>query len=175
MKLTRGFALATVMALSASPVLAKAELEIEWQNPEEFRDVKPTSQSRKSFREQTFKKLEEYISELAEQLPDGQKLSMTVTDLDLAGEVWPASFVGYGHAGSEVRLVKSLYIPRMQFSYVLTDSYGKIIKQNEEVKIKDMAFQDRVNRTSRTDSLVYEKTMIKEWFADEFPELTAKK
>ncbi|MEP4888431.1 MAG: DUF3016 domain-containing protein [Aliiglaciecola sp.] len=154
---------------------AKADVEITWENPKEFRDVKPTLQSRTKFREQTFSHLEEYINELAEDLPDGQKLSITVTDLDLAGEVWPSAFVGMGTGGGEVRVVKQLDIPRMTFSYSLTDTNGVVLHSAEEVKLKDMTFMDNANFLSRNDSLRYEKKMIKEWFKDEFPDLIAKK
>ncbi len=152
---------------------AKATVEVEWKNPTEYRDVKPTSQSRSAFREQTFKKLEEYLSELAEALPDGQTLSMTVTNLDLAGEVWPASFVGLGHSASDVRLIKRLYIPRMEFSYSLKGADGEVV-QSKDVKLKDMSFQDRHNPFFTSETLRYEKNMLKEWFADEFPDLIAK-
>lgn len=157
-----------------SSAQAKAEVEITWENPKEYTDVKPTNQSRTRFREGVFKKLDEHFAELAERLPDGQKLLVTVTDLDLAGRVWPSSFVGLGSgAGSDVRLVKPIDIPRMEFSYTLIDADGNTVKQND-VKIKDMSFQDTIGLRSRNDALRYEKNMIKEWFDDEFPKLVAK-
>lgn len=165
--------LAAISVMFAGSALAKASVEIEWQNPEEYRDVKPVNQSRSSFREQTFKRLEEYINELAEKLPDGQVLTMTVTDLDLAGEVWPASFVGFGSGGNDVRLVKPIYIPRMAFSYTLKDKTGALLK-SDEVKIKDMSFQDRHNSFFTSEALRYEKEMLKDWFLDAFPEMIAR-
>ncbi|MDO6692926.1 DUF3016 domain-containing protein [Aliiglaciecola sp. 3_MG-2023] len=169
-------ALLAMVATTASCFsYAKADVEITWENPKEFRDVKPTLQSRTKFREQTFEDLEEYINKLAEDLPDGQKLTMTVSDLDLAGEVWPSSFVGMGTGGGEVRVVKQLDIPRMTFSYALTDASGTVLHSADEVKLKDMMFMDNANFLSKSDSLRYEKEMIKDWFKDEFPDLIAKK
>ena len=159
---------------NASQSLAKAEVEIVWENPKKFTDVKSANESRSKFREHTFAQLEKYINELAEELPEGQTLSMKVTDLDLAGQVWPASFVGLGHSGGDVRLVKSIDIPRMEFSYTLTDTDGSIIQQ-ADVNIKDMNFQHRHNPFFDSESLRYEKNMLKSWFKDEFPELIAKK
>lgn len=153
---------------------SKAEVEITWENPKEYTDVKPTNQSRTRFREGVFKKLDEHFVELAERLPDGQKLAITVTNLDLAGQVWPAAFVGLGSGGgSDVRLVKTIDIPRMSFSYILTDSAGVVLKK-DDVKIKDMAFQNSARSRFSNDSLRYEKNMIEEWFEDEFPKLVAK-
>ncbi|GAA0855315.1 DUF3016 domain-containing protein [Aliiglaciecola litoralis] len=163
---------AALMLVSAQSQ-AKAEVEVVWENPKEYRDVQPTMQSRAKFREQTFKQLEEYINELAESLPEGQKLSITVTNLDLAGQVWPSSFVGLGNSGNEVRVVKQIDIPRMSFSYTLTDAQGAVIQQADEVNLKDMSFQDRHNPFFRSENLRYEKNMLRIWFNDEFPELIA--
>ena len=171
-KLMLIFAASTLTLLSI-PSFAKAEVEITWENPEKYRDVRPTNESRKRFRENTFKKLDTYIADLAEQLPDGQKLQLTVTNLDLAGQVWPASFVGLGHGASDVRLIKSIDIPRMEFSYKLLDKTGQVV-QEAVVKLKDMSFQNRHNQFFGSESLRYEKNMLKDWFEDEFPKLIAK-
>ena len=167
--------IATVATTVSCFSYAKADVEITWENPKEFRDVKPTLQSRTKFREQSFSKLEEFITELAEDLPDGQKLTMTVTNLDLAGEVWPSSFVGMGNAGGEVRVVKQIDIPRMTFSYSLIDTKGKVLHSADEVNLKDMSFMDHSTIRFKNDSLKYEKKMIEDWFNDEFPDLIAKK
>lgn len=164
----------SALFFNVSQSMAKAEVEIVWENPKEYRDVQPTAQSRARFREQTFNNLEKYINELAEDLPEGQTLSMKVTNLDLAGAVWPASFVGFGHSSSDIRLVKSIDIPRMAFSYVLTDASG-IALQEGDVNIKDMNFQHRHNPFFNSETLRYEKNMLRQWFKDEFPELIAKK
>lgn len=165
--------IASSMSIVSVQGFCQADVDIVWEKPETFRDVKPTSQSRKSFREQTFNSLQEYMQKLAERLPDGQTLTMTVTNLDLAGQVWPASFVGLGMSGSDVRVVKSIDIPRMTFSYQLKDKQGVEIQQ-ADVDLKDMAFMDRANRMFSSENLRYEKNMLKNWFEDEFPQLTAK-
>lgn len=147
--------------------LAEAELEIEWEKPEKYSDVRSANQGRKSFQEITFKNIEAYLGELAEGLADHQKLVIKVTNLDLAGKILPASFAGLGHSGSDVRVVKNHDIPRMYFSYQLLDAAGVVIQQNE-VKLKDMAFLDSSTGFFESDSLRYEKSMLKRWFGDEF-------
>lgn len=159
--------------LSSTQAFSQAQVEVNWQNPEKYRDVRAANQSRKSFAEQTFKQLDEYLFELAERLPDGQKLLITVSNLDLAGEVWPASFVGLGHSGSDVRVIKSIDIPRIAFSYQLFDQTGGVLQEGQE-KLKDMAFQDRSNRFFDSEPLRYEKNMLLEWFQAEFPQDVAK-
>ena len=160
--------------LLTSQAQAAANVEVTWENPKEYTDVKPSNESRKHFRKRVFKQLDNHFVELAEKLPDGQTLQVTVTDLDLAGQVWPASFVGFGNSGSDVRLIKRIDIPRMTFSYKLLDADKNVIQESSEVKIKDMGFQDRLTSSFRDEPFRYEKQMIKDWFNDEFPELIAK-
>ena len=165
--------LASSMSLVSLQAVSKADVEINWQNPENYRDVTPTAQTRKSFREQVFSQLGEYMEKLAETLPDQQKLQITVTNLDLAGQVWPASFVGLGNSASDVRIIKNIDIPRISFSYSLQTNGNEVLKQGE-VELKDMAFMDRPSRFFDSDNLRYEKTMLKDWFEETFPVEVAK-
>lgn len=166
--------IAGVLGMTSSQVLARADVEIIWENPEDYTDVKAANESRKRFRERTIANLEKYILKLAEKLPDGQKLTMKVTDIDLAGQVWPASFVGLGAGGNDVRLIKSIDIPRMKFDYKLTDPSGRVLQQATDFKLKDMAFQDRFNPMFDSESLRYEKNMLKGWFEEEFEKYLVK-
>lgn len=162
------------MGLAASPCLvsAQANVEVTWKDPKSYTDIRPANESRKRFRERTFSDLEGYIVELAESLPEGQKLEIVVTDLDLAGQVWPAQFIG-GVGANDVRLVRRIDIPRMSFSYKLLAEDESVL-QEKDVELKDMAFQERFNPIFNSRRLRYEKNMLRDWFADEFPQLTAK-
>ena len=159
MKIAKLTSISTLLLASVgvSGVLQAAQVEVTWEEPK----------SRTRFRERTFKELDEFFTELAEKLPEDQKLSITVTGLDLAGQVWPASFVGMGQSAADVRIIKEIDIPRMSFSYVLSDSDNTVLK-SEDVKIKDMMFMNTVNRRLPSDNLVYEKNMIEDWFNDTF-------
>lgn len=165
--------LASSLLLCSTAVLSQAQVEITWEKPEDYRDVRPTSESRIKFREHTFAQIQEYLQKLAEKLPAEQKLMLNVTNLDLAGQVWPASFVGFGSSAADVRVIKSIDIPRMSFSYKLVDKAGTLIQEGD-VDLKDMAFMDRSNRFFSSENLRYEKNMLKDWFEDEFPALVAK-
>lgn len=148
-------------------VAAQEKVEIEWDKPEKYRDVRPSNESRKKFRETTFERINEYMNKLALALPENKRLLMKVSDLDLAGEVWPASYAGLGHGISDIRIIKNHYIPRINFSYQLMDESGQVLQQ-AEVKLKDMSFFDRSSHSFRSESLRYEKTMLKRWFNKEF-------
>jgi hypothetical protein len=171
--LTRLIISAVALGLS-SQVAAQAEVEIEWEKPEKYSDVRPSNEPRKRFREATFQHINEYMNKLALALPENQTLLMKVSDLDLAGQVWPASFVGFGHSASDVRIIKNIDIPRISFSYQLVDESGEVVQQ-AEVKLKDMSFLDRSNRFFKSESLRYEKSMLQRWFIKEFGTHIAKK
>ncbi|XOV79709.1 MAG: DUF3016 domain-containing protein [Aestuariibacter sp.] len=143
-------------------------ISVEWQDPKDFTDMKATNGHRQRFRENTMNELEEYLAKLAEDLPDGQTLKMVVTDVDLAGRVWPGRFVGFDSA-TDVRVVKRIDIPRMNFKYELLDANGDTIK-SDEIKLKDMGFQDSGITRHDHGSLRYEKRMLKRWFKREFDE-----
>ena len=173
MKILSGLIITAVTLGLSSQVLAQGNVEIEWDKPEKYRDVRPSNESRKRFRESTFKRINEYMNELASAFPDNKKLLIKVSDLDLAGEVWPASFIGLGHGMSDVRIIKNIHIPRMDFSYQLLDESGQVLQQ-AEVKLKDMSFLDRRSHSFKNEALRYEKSMLKRWFEHEFSEQFSK-
>jgi N-acetyl-beta-hexosaminidase len=174
MKILIGLIISAMTLGISSQVVAQTEVEVEWVKPEKYRDVRSSNESRKRFRENTFEHISEYMSKLALALPDNNKLLIKVSDLDLAGRVWPASFIGLGMGGADVRVVKSIDIPRINFSYQLLDTSGQVL-QEAEVELKDMSFLDRSNYSFRNEALRYEKNMLKRWFNQEFDSQIAKK
>ncbi len=170
--------ISSILIAASSSFVAHAESEkpdrvnIEWEDPKSYTDVRPSNQSRKRFRESTFNRIEKHLEKLALKLPDGQTLKMTVTDLDLAGHVWPGHIAGLDST-SEVRIIKRIDIPRVDFSYQLMDASGAVLKEGEE-KLKDMNFQEHGTNRFSDDALRYEKNMLTDWFKNTF-ELKQKK
>lgn len=147
----------SVLAAGA-PALA-AEVETTWQQPEKFTDIRPANDSRKRYQEQVLKQMDEVFASMAEKLPEDYKWQVTVTDLDLAGDV--DYFVG--GAGQALRVIKQIHSPAIQFNYVLRDKYGEEVASGEE-KLRDMGFMHGINSIHETESLHYEKQMLKDWF-----------
>lgn len=145
---------------------------VNWENPKEYTDMRPSNESRSRFLKRTLNQFDEIFAELGEQLPDGHTLDVLVTNVDLAGQVWPQQFVGLGHGGGDVRLIKNIDIPRMAFSYTLRNQ-GGVIKE-AEVNLKDMGFLDRAIRGFDSEPLRYEKRMLERWFDKEFSDQLAK-
>lgn len=151
-----------LLTFLSAPFSYAAEVNVEWVEPEKFRDVKPSDNvGRKKYRERTLEKFEEHFAELAAELPETQTLSLKFTDVDLAGDVkmW--------HGGRWIRVVKSPFAPMMEFSYSLTDESNIVLKEGEET-LRDLAFDMRSTRNTIERELVYEKHMFDKWFEETF-------
>jgi hypothetical protein len=143
-------------------------LTVTWGDYQTFTDVKPANGMRKAYAESTFKTLEEYMHKLAADLPQGHTLAMTITNLDLAGRVLPGSFTGLGlHSTDMIRVIKTIDIPRIEFTYEYKDANGIVLK-SDTVNLKDMSFMTGHNPLFSSDSLKYEKNMLRKWFKDTF-------
>jgi hypothetical protein len=133
------------------------QVKIKWQEPQSDVDVKGANESDKRFQKRVFRRLEQHLNQLAEDLPQGITLELLVSNVNLAGDV------RYNFAmNQEIRLVEHIYWPMMAFQYKVKS--GDSVVLEDEVKIKDMAFMDRIMLGSRRDFLSYEKRMLKDWF-----------
>ena len=146
-------------------IITVDNVSVVWGDYRDFTDIRSPNSSTKRFANHTFNRLTKYLAKLASDLPDGQRLQLSVTNLDLAGRVLPLSFAGLGNNMSEQRIIKRIDIPRMSFTYTLVDASGATLKQGE-VNLKDMNFMERHNPFFRSESLKYEKNMLREWLVD---------
>jgi len=148
------------IVVSLQSVAYAATSEITWTDYKKYRDIDPGNESRKHFRERTFKNFEKHFTKLARNLPEGQVLKIDVTDVDLAGDT---------HIGgiNRMRIVKELYFPRMNFSYQLVNVDGSEVVSGD-IKLKDMSFMMTSSLRYSHDSLGYEKKMLDGWFEESF-------
>lgn len=152
-------------AAVASP--AADRVTVNFDHPEKFTEVRDNSTDFENERgcERFLPFLKEYLEQRAGKLlPAGQKLTITFTDIDLAGDFEPWR----GMEFHDVRIVKDIYVPRMNFSFKVTDEAGQVVKEGEE-KLLDGAFQMRITGVSNSDPLRYEKDMLNDWLRKEFP------
>jgi len=95
-------------------------------------------------------------------LAPGQDMKIEVTGVDLAGEVRPV-----GRQMEMIRIVKPLYRPALDLRYTITQG-GQEVRQGE-AHMADPMFMDRANHYFDSEPLRYEKQMMDDWFAQEFP------
>lgn len=139
--------------------LPAADVSVKWQEPEKFTDIRPANDSRKGYRERVQRKFEEFFTEMAAKLPEGYVWDVTITDIDLAGDVDYFA----GGAGNALRVVKDIYSPAIRFEHALRDAHGETLLQGEE-KLRDMGFMQSLRSTHDSDEFRYEKQMLEDWF-----------
>jgi hypothetical protein len=149
---------APLALLAADIAKIPARTEVIFSDPSNFTDVKDRDLPSNNGRDEILGRIREFIVERAEKLlPPGQKLTVTFTDVDLAGEYEPWRGPQY----SDVRIVKAIYPPAFKFSYKITDGAGHVVKSGNE-DIRDLSFDLRLTM-DRQDSLRYEKDILGDW------------
>ena len=145
-------ALAGLLVLGAGA--ASAEVKVTYIESDKFADLPFSPWDR----EDVLKRLTEHFNKLGERLPQGQDLTLEVTDIDLAGREYPAP-----RSGRELRVMKGMADwPTMDLRYSLSQD-GKVLKEGS-VKLSDMSYMQRITRASDSDPMRYEKRMIADWF-----------
>lgn len=161
-------ALITLAGLAACQQLAgdaakpAGNVVVEFQAMDKFTDFtdEPWSNALRAedaaalFREATIKEARRHLTE-------GQTLKVTFTDVDLAGDDLPSANMGV-HA---VRIVKTLYPPRIKLTFTLTDATGAVLKQGER-SLVDYNFMERADITS-DGALRYDLRLLREWVRSE--------
>lgn len=140
-----------------------AHTEVVFLEPKNFTDVKDSLMATDAGRDATLADIKEYIVKGARRyLAPGQKLSVTITDVDLAGEYEP----WHGPRFDEVRIVRDLYPPRINLAFRLTNADGEVVKEGER-KLADLSFMMRLV-FDRNDPLRYEKNLLDDWLSEAF-------
>lgn len=154
---------AALVAVAATGLFAQDQPEqtqVRFLEPENFTDVRDGWASDFS-RDAYLSEFRDYIADRAENLlAPGQKLSVTFTDIDLAGDFEP----WHGPRFNDVRIVKDLYPPRMNLHFQLTDANGAVIKEGSR-QLRDLAFL--MKRGLSIDPLRYEKELLDSWLRSE--------
>lgn len=154
-----------VLASDSKPITAK-RITVIFSEPEKFTDVKQHDMDTDNERggEHYLPLLEEHIEEVGERLLlAGERLTITFTDIDLAGDFEPWR----GGQFMDVRIVKGIYVPRLKLTFSLAGEGGEILKDGER-ELVDLAYQMRITSGFRDDPLRYEKEMLRDWLRREF-------
>ncbi len=156
-------ALTLLLGSVASVNSSAGEVEVAWTNPENYTDARAPFAVLQDEPEDTFYNLEQHLARLSKKLPADYLLKLDVKDLDLAGEALQQNF----------RVVRDRFPPRIEFSYQLVDSAGKVLKQGDE-NIRDLAFLTNRPGRYQNEIYAYEKQMLDRWFKNTFAEHTSK-
>lgn len=156
--------MALLLAVRLGASDAAPRVTVAFFEPEKFTDVRDSGLFSDSGRSAYLEQLRDHLLEQAPRyLLEGQRLEITFTDIDLAGdfELWR------GPQYFDVRMVRDIYPPRLEFSFRLLDATGKGVKEARRTLL-DLAFQLRASGWSQHDPLRYEKSMLDDWLREEF-------
>ncbi|KKO45516.1 hypothetical protein WG68_10790 [Arsukibacterium ikkense] len=146
-----------------------AELEVNWQEPEKFTDIRAANDSRSRFQARVMRNFEKFFQEIANELPEGYSWQVTITDVDLAGEV---DFFATS-TGQPIRVIKEIHSPAIRFNHLLRDQYGEEVVGGEE-RFRDMGFMSRMSPRGNTPEFEFERVMLQDWFKKQLqPKITA--
>jgi hypothetical protein len=154
-------------AAFADAIPAPPAVEVIFDHPENFTDVKDRYEATDKGRDSILRDIRSFIVYTATKyyLPAGCHLAMTFTDIDLAGDFEPWR----GPQFDDIRIIKDIYPPAFKFSYRVTDASGAVVKQGQE-RIRDLAFQMRIV-IDREDPLRYEKDILHDWMRQTLSDL----
>jgi hypothetical protein len=140
-----------------------SRVSVAFTRPERFADVRgscfgPGDQSGPILAE-----LVRFIRETGQRyLPDGASLTVTVTEIDLAGEHEPPVRLGQR---CEVRTYRDVYPPRIDLEFQLTDAEGRAVRGGRRA-LRDSQYLTHVVLPP-DDRLRYEKRLLHEWLREE--------
>lgn len=135
------------------------DAKVTWHEPDKFTDIRPINETLGGFQKRVIEELDQVFADLAKELPNGYHWNVTVTDLDLAGDIRPRR----SGTGEEIRVVKDVYWPRMSFNFDLKNPQGQTVASGNE-DIADMNFLSHANPPNGHTSFPYERQMLRDWF-----------
>jgi Protein of unknown function (DUF3016) len=169
-RLEKGCAMALLLlagCAAAAPVNESvSRVSVAFIEPEKFTDARraelqPTSS-------EILRELEKFLIETgARYVPADMRLSIRVTNIDLAGEFEPVRGPQFDH----VRVNKSIYPPRIALEFRIADTAEQTVKEGKR-DLTDIDYLLRVAH-SREDYLRYEKALLRDWLRAEFSDLRA--
>jgi hypothetical protein len=139
-------------------------VHITWSNYDQYADIRHSQSTRSKFRKQLFRTFDKHFEMLAKNLPKGHELHLIVTEVDLAGQVWPSSASGVGALGNDMRIVNRAWVPVFGFDYRVVDAHGVEVLKEDSVLLRDLNYLDHAVSRFNRDPFVHEKTMITDWY-----------
>ena len=113
-------------------------------------------------RKANLNQIREYlVSRANKRLAEGQKLTVTFTDIDLAGDFEPWR----GPEGMDIRVVKDIYPPRMDLEFKLTGPDGAVLKEGKR-QLRNLAFMSTLS-INQNDALRFDKALLDDWLQSE--------
>lgn len=143
-----------------------AAVTVTYQQPENYHDLALSGSDTPSMQAEVMKQLEVHFKKLGESyLPKGDKLEITVQDIDMAGayEPWQTPNL------TRTRFIRDIYRPKFILHYRWLDPSG-IVKADKDETVSDLNYlmRQETRKYQDNDPLRYEKTLLDRWFLETF-------
>lgn len=139
---------------------SEASVSVTYVNPQTFSEARQFGQQDNSRGLDYLKLLKEHlIKQATRMLPPGDQLEVTITDIQLAGAYEP----WHGPNFRYVRFMKDVYPPRIELTFKLIDSQGKVLSEGSR-NLRNLGYlQSGLARPTDTDPLRYDKALLDSW------------
>lgn len=138
---------------------ADGRVSVQWLDPTQFTEIRQSSNRFEAERGDWVQQLARYVqTSAAKPLQPGQTLDVTLVDVKRAGDYEP----WHGPRGSDIRIMRDIYPPRITLQYTLKDASGRVVDEGE-AKLSDSGYLHNIGLKSDTDPLRYEKRLIDDW------------
>lgn len=138
-------------------------VSVHWNDPSTFTELRLSSNRWAASEGNWLNELAQYMRKRAQQLlPPGERLDLTIVDIDRAGQFEP----WHGVDMQNIRIIRDRYPPRMTVQVRRMSANGAVIAEGER-KLTDPAFLLNVSPINDTDPLRYEKRMVDTWLRRE--------
>jgi hypothetical protein len=164
---TLGVALAVLLLLVVATAVAAApgapvvteRAEVSYRNPASFTEMDRSPNESREWLDV----LSRYIAKRASRtLPDGERLLVTITDVQRAGQLEPWRSSRW----SDTRFVRDTTPPRIDLTFQLVSAQGAVLKEDTR-QLRDANFLTR-GIFHRGEALGYEKNLIDAWLRADF-------
>jgi hypothetical protein len=156
--------LASGLALQAAPA-AKSEprADVIFFEREKFTDVRDSYMETPKGRDVILAQIKDYIVDRAKwYVPEGSKLTVTINDIDLAGDFEPERGVRF----QDIRMMREIYPPRIKLAYKLVDSSGNEVQHGTR-ELTDLSYLQNL-QFNPNDNLRFEKQLLDDWMRKDF-------
>lgn len=139
-------------------------VQVAWTDPAQFTELRLSGNRWEARRGNWVHQLAEHLQARASrQLPEGQRLDVTITDIRRAGDYEP----GRGPDMDRIRIMRDIHWPRITLQFTRQDAAGNVIDQGERV-LSDPAYLQGRSLAGRNDPLRFEKALLDRWVQQEF-------
>ena len=145
-------------------------VQVDWADPAQFSDIRLSGNRREAQRGNWVQQLAQHLQTRATaQLPAGETLQVTFTDIQRAGSFEPWR----GPNMQDTRIVRDIYPPRIELTFKHMDAQGNVIAQGER-RLRDVGFMmGSATTVLNSDPLRFEKRLLDDWLRRELRADTA--